>query len=247
MIISAPLQLLSKSLPESNLEDYSAQLTRLPFPPELQVGMKLDGYRVIREIFASSRSQLYLVRDEIERDGQEHYYAMKTPSRNIEEDLSAIDRFIQEEWIGRRIHSPRVVKVIQQQRARTALYYLMEYVDGIGLDKWIAEHQPPSPKQSIAIVKQIAEGLKVFHNNEAIHQDLKPANIMLSNESILSGHPEGIDCRFWFGLCGRAGRVTATAYSRRCSGYRQLFRSALFTWAQSRYSGRCLCVGDDYL
>jgi len=179
-----------ENLPESNLEDYSAQLTRLPFPPELQVGMKLDGYRVIREIFASSRSQLYLVCDEQSEDGQEHYYAMKTPSRNIEEDLSAIDRFIQEEWIGRRIHSPRVVKVIQQQRARTALYYLMEYVDGIGLDKWIAEHQPVSPKQSIAIVKQLAEGLKVFHNNEAIHQDLKPANIMLSNESILTGHPE---------------------------------------------------------
>ena len=178
-----------ESLPESNLEDYSAKLTRLPFPPDLQVGMKLDGYRVIRELFASSRSQLYLVRDELSEDGEEHYYAMKTPSRNIEEDLSAIDRFIQEEWIGRRIHSPEVVKVIHQQRARTALYYLMEYVDGIGLDKWIAGHQPPSPRQSIAIVKQIAEGLKVFHNNEAIHQDLKPANIMLCNQSVLGADP----------------------------------------------------------
>jgi len=182
--------LIVERLPESNLEDYSARLTRLPFPPDLEPGMKLDGYRVVREIFASSRSQLYLVRDELSENGEERYYAMKTPSRNIEEDLTAIDRFIQEEWIGRRIHSNTVVKVIQQQRARTALYYLMEYVDGIGLDQWIAEHQPPSPKQSIAIVKQIAEGLKVFHNNEAIHQDLKPANIMLCNQSILRGEPE---------------------------------------------------------
>lgn len=184
-----------KSLPETNLEDYSARLTRLPFPPDLRVGMKLDGYRIIRELFASSRSQLYLVRDELsadnqDRDFQDKYYVMKTPSRNIEEDLSAIDRFIQEEWIGRRIHSPHVVKVIQQQRRRTALYYLMEYIDGIGLDNWIAEHQPPSPKQSIALVKQIAEGLKVFHSNEAIHQDLKPANIMLTNQSILAGEPQ---------------------------------------------------------
>jgi serine/threonine protein kinase/serine/threonine protein phosphatase PrpC len=182
--------LIVKSLPESNLQDYSAKLTRLPFPPDLQVGMKLDGYRVIREIFASSRSQLYLVRDEMSEDGEDHYYAMKTPSRNIEEDLAAIDRFIQEEWIGRRIHSPHVVRVIQQQRSRTALYYLMEYVDGIGLDTWIDQHQPPSPKQSIAIVKQIAEGLKAFHNNEAIHQDLKPANIVLCKQSILAADPE---------------------------------------------------------
>jgi len=184
--------IIVNKLPETNLEDYSARLTRLPFPPDLQVGMKLDGYRVIRELFASSRSQLYLVRDELAEEDEDQYYVMKTPSRNIEEDLSAIDRFIQEEWIGRRIHSSYIVKVIQQQRPRTALYYLMEYVDGIGLDKWIAGHLPPSPKQSIAIIRQIAKGLKAFHNNEAIHQDLKPANIMLTNQSILSGKPNAL-------------------------------------------------------
>jgi len=179
---------LVNHLPESNLEDYSAELTRLPFPPDLAPGMKLDGYWVVKELFASSRSQLYLVEDEASRS----LCVMKTPSRNMEEDLSAIDRFIQEEWIGRRIHSPYVVRVIQQQRRRTALYYLMEYVDGIGLDRWITEHQPAIPKLSIALVKQIAEGLKAFHDNEAIHQDLKPANIMLTNSSIAAGKPQAL-------------------------------------------------------
>ncbi len=163
------------TLPQESLEDYSVQLTQLPFPPELSAGMKLDGYRVEKELFASSRSQLYLVVDE----ETNQRYAMKTPSRNYDDDVSYIDRFIQEEWIGSRIHSEYVVKVIPQKRARTALYYVMEYVQGEGLDSWIEEHQPPSPKATIAIVKQIAEGLKVFHDNEAIHQDLKPGNIML--------------------------------------------------------------------
>lgn len=165
-----------QSLPEENLDDYSAQMTRLPFPPELSVGMKLDGYRVEKEVFASSRSQLYLVVDE--QTGER--YAMKTPSRNFDDDINYIDRFIQEEWIGSRIQSPKVVKIIRQLRPRTALYYLMEYVEGQGLDDWIASHQPPSPKQSIALVKQIAEGLRAFHENEAIHQDLKPANILVT-------------------------------------------------------------------
>ncbi|BFM18207.1 bifunctional protein-serine/threonine kinase/phosphatase [Maricurvus nonylphenolicus] len=167
-----------KVLPGENLDDYSAQLTRLPFPPDLAVGMKLDGYRIVKEIFASSRSQLYLVEDEA--TGEQ--LAMKTPSRNFEDDVSYIDRFIQEEWIGKRIHSPHVVKVIDQLRPRTALYYLMEFVEGEGLDDWIARHQHPSPKQSISIVKQIAEGLKAFHSNEAIHQDLKPGNIIIAND-----------------------------------------------------------------
>lgn len=165
-----------QQLPDENLEDYSAQLTRLPFPPNLEPGMKLDGYRIIKELFASSRSQLYLVEDE--ETGER--LAMKTPSRNYEDDISYIDRFVQEEWIGSRISSPHVVRIIRQSRPRSCLYYLMEFIDGIGLDRWIEQNQPPSPKKAIELVEQIAHGLEAFHSNEAIHQDLKPGNVLLT-------------------------------------------------------------------
>jgi len=165
-------------LPEESLDDYSVKLTRLPFPPEFTVGMKIDGYEIVKELFASSRSQLYLVRDT--ETGE--VLAMKTPSLNFEDDVSYIDRFIQEEWIGNRIKGDNVVKIIRQSRPRTCLYYLMEFVEGEGLDKWIEERQPVSPKAAIAIVKQIGEGLKAFHDNEAIHQDLKPANVLITKD-----------------------------------------------------------------
>jgi len=167
-----------EKLPEESLDDYSVKLTRLPFPPELAVGMKIDGYEIVKELFASSRSQLYLVRD-IETG---EVVAMKTPSLNFEDDVSYIDRFIQEEWIGNRIKGDNVVKIIRQSRPRTCLYYLMEFIEGQGLDDWIEEHQPASPKAAIAIVKQIGEGLKDFHDNEAIHQDLKPANVLITTD-----------------------------------------------------------------
>ena len=163
--------------------------------------MKIDGYEILRELFASSRSQLYLVRDM--ETGRE--YAMKTPSKNFEEDVNYIDRFIQEEWIGSRIHSPNVVEIIRQTRPRNYLYYLMEYIQGIGLDTWIDNNRPPSPKQAIAIVKQVAEGLRAFHDNEAIHQDLKPANVLITPEH------RAVMCGFWFGLCGGPGGITSAA------------------------------------
>ncbi|WP_156491553.1 serine/threonine-protein kinase, partial [Oleiphilus sp. HI0123] len=72
--------------------------------------------------------------------------------------------------------------IIRQDRKRSFLYYLMEYVEGEGLDKWLRKNQPPSPKRAINIVKQVAEGLKAFHQNEAVHQDLKPGNIMVTEE-----------------------------------------------------------------
>lgn len=166
-------------LADASLEDCNAQLKRLPFPPDdLNVGMILDGYRIGKELFCSSRSQLYLVTD----TDSGKTCAMKIPSRNFEDDEQYIDRFVQEEWVGQRVKSPHVVGVIRAKRERTALYYLMEYIEGQSLDKWIAQNQPPSPKKAIAIVDQIAKGLTAFHESEAIHQDLKPANIMLTED-----------------------------------------------------------------
>jgi len=163
------------SLPDESRDDFNAKLTRLPFPPDLAKGMKLDGYQIEKELFASSRSQVYLVTDT--QTGQ--LMVMKTPSINFQDDVSYIDRFIQEEWIGKRIDSPNVVKVITQTRTRTFLYYLMEYVSGISLDKWMSQHPLPSPKKAIGIVKQIANALSAFHVTETIHQDLKPGNIII--------------------------------------------------------------------
>ncbi len=175
--ISAVVAIVTE-LPEESLDDYSTKLTRLPFPPSLSAGMKIDGYHVEAEVFASSRSQLYRVRDM--ETGE--IFAMKTPSRNFEDDISYIDRFIQEEWIGSRIHNPHVVAVFRQTKPRTFLYYLMEYLEGFGLDSWIQQHPLPSPKKAISIIKDVAEGLQAFHDNEAIHQDIKPANIFITNK-----------------------------------------------------------------
>ncbi len=166
-----------EKLPAESRDDFNTKLTRLPFPPDLESGMKLDGYRIDQALFASSRSQVYLVTD-LETDEQ---MVMKTPSLNFQDDVHYIDRFIQEEWIGKRINSEYVVKIITQNRPRTCLYYLMEYVPGISLDKWMVDHPLPSPKMAITLVKQIAAALKAFHSTETIHQDLKPANIIVDD------------------------------------------------------------------
>lgn len=162
-------------LPEQSLDDLNQHLTRLPFPPALSAGMKLDGYKVISELFASSRSHLYLVEDE--DSGVQR--VLKCPSLNYDDDALYIDRFIREEWIGLRIDSPYVVKVIRQHRPRTFLYYLMEYLPGQSLESWYAcQPKPIKPALAIKLVKQIAEGIKAFHRMGAIHQDLKPGNIV---------------------------------------------------------------------
>ena len=169
------------------------ELTRLPFPPPLAPGMRLDGYRVERELYASARSQIYLVVDE----GGGQRLAMKTPSVNFEDDPAYIERFVMESWIGRRIDHPNVVSVVESPRAPSALYYVMEYVEGASLAAWRRDREQVEIREVVGIVEEVAAGLRAFERLEMIHQDLKPQNVLLDAD----GHVRILD----FGSCWVAG------------------------------------------
>jgi len=168
-----------ETLQPENIDDFNARLTRLPFPPQLEPGMKIDGFQVNREIYASSRSQLYEVTDL----ASGKVMVMKTPSINFEEDNHYIDRFIQEEWIGKRIRSPYVADVVSINREKHFLYYLLELVEGITLSQWLKENPMADPTTSMNIIEQIAQGLRAFHRNDSVHQDLRPSNIMINEHN----------------------------------------------------------------
>ncbi len=163
------------SFPRQSIDDVNRKLSELPFPPPLDPGMILDGYRIERELHASNRSQVYLV-CEIETDER---YCMKTPSVNFDDDLAYIDRFVMESWIGSRIDNPHVAKVVDGGKSKSCLYYLTEYVDGITLERWIKENPKPPVQDVILLVQQIVKGIRAFHNRETLHQDIKPGNILI--------------------------------------------------------------------
>jgi len=162
-------------LPSQNADDVFKQLTELPFPPELSEGIILDGYRIIREIHTSNRSQLYLATDT--ETGLN--VVMKTPSVNYSDDPAYIERFIQEEWIGRRIANQHVMKVYKPTRRRRFLYHITEHLEGITLRQWMCDHAQADLEQVRSLVEQIANGLQAFHRLEMLHQDLKPENIII--------------------------------------------------------------------
>ncbi len=164
-----------KELPSQDPNDVYQQLTELPFPPELAEGMNIDGFRIIREVHSSSRSQLYLVEDS-ETDLK---LIMKTPSVNYVDDPAYIDRFIREEWIGRRIDNQHVVKIYEPQRRRRFLYIIEEYIEGSTLRQWMRDHPEPELDEVRLLIEQIGKGLQAFHRMEMLHQDLKPENIII--------------------------------------------------------------------
>jgi len=170
-----------KELPSQDANEVFAKLTELPFPPELYEGVVLDGYRITRELHASSTSQLYLA---IDSDTNEKV-VLKTPSVNFEDDPAYIERFQLEEWAGRRINSPHVIKTIEQTRPRRFLYYVMEYIEGRTLEQWMEDQTDVDLTVIRNIVSQAVSGLRAFHRLDMLHQDIKPGNIMITPEGLV--------------------------------------------------------------
>lgn len=162
-------------LPAHQIEEIQEQVARLPLPPLLEARMTFDGYQILRNIYISSRSHVYLAKD---LDTQQQVI-LKTPSTELRADKHYLECFLMEDWIAKRIDNPHVLTAIESPRKRQFLYNVTEFIEGQSLSQWIIDHPKPTLDQVRSIISQAAKGLQAFHRQEMIHQDLRPNNIMI--------------------------------------------------------------------
>lgn len=162
-------------LPVPEVHEVQQQRATLQLPPILDARMDFDGYQVLRELHASPRSHVYLAVDG--ETGER--VVLKTPAIDLQADQAYLDRFLMEEWVARRINSAHVLKARAPTRQRHYLYVAMEFIEGQTLAQWMIDHPRPELETVRGIVEQIAKGLQAFHRMEMLHQDLRPANIMI--------------------------------------------------------------------
>lgn len=192
-----------EALPDPNTEDTHVKLSELPFPPVLSPSMIIEGYKVLAELHASSRSHVYLVENtgdgntEGEEVNRQKKYVMKTPSAKYDANMAFKERFVMAPWIAGRIDCKHVVKLFTSERQQSCLYYLGEYVEGQTLSAWMQENPKPGIDRIVNIVSQLIKAARALHRKEILHQDIKPENIMIGG----ADHVTLID----FGSCSIAG------------------------------------------
>lgn len=168
------------TLPEASADDALASLRGLPLPPPMIAGMRIDGLTVVRELYASARSHLYLVRDS---DGQ--LSALKAPSVNLEDDAAALARFALEGWIAARLRSAHLLKPLAGVAAQSCLYQRLEYIDGVTLRQWLREHPDAAVEEKLYLADQLLNGVRALHRADVMHGDLKPDNIMVDRNGLV--------------------------------------------------------------
>ncbi|PCI62163.1 MAG: protein kinase [Gammaproteobacteria bacterium] len=165
-------------LPTKQLEEIERELLSKTIPPALKIGQKIDGYKVLKVLHASTRSHLYLVQHQNRE--QEPPLVLKTPSVNFADDSIYLQGFIREAWVGERIDHANIMRIKTPQHNSQFLYHLCEHIDGQTLSDWMHDNPKPSIEQVRDIVKQLVCALRAFQRLELVHRDFHPDNIMIN-------------------------------------------------------------------
>ena len=169
--------------PDEDIDEAHRRLTRQVIPPVLRTDARIDGYRVLRAIASGTRSHLYLVEDSAGKR-----LALKAPSESFAEDAVYLDGFLREEWIGKRIDHPGVMKILHRPESRF-LYLLAEHIEGQSLRQWMLDNPQPPIEDVRRLVGEIAKALRAFQRLQVVHRDLKPENVMIDRD----GNPKIVD------------------------------------------------------
>ena len=166
------------TLPDGGIADLMGSEAALPPAPRLEPGKDFEGYAILRELHAGSRSHVYLARDKADAT----LVALKVLGTDNAEDAAQVQALLLEEWVARRVANTHLLKAAPQRGARRHVYSVTEYLEGRSLDEWMHDQREPDLVAVRSLVRQLASGLQALHRRGMIHRDLRPKNVMVDGD-----------------------------------------------------------------
>jgi TolB-like protein/Flp pilus assembly protein TadD len=135
-------------------------------------------YQIVEALGTGGMGSVYRARDlQLGED-----VAVKVTRPEIATDPDFIRRFGRELRLARRIGHRHVVRMYELMEDRDTRFIVMEYVAGEDLRSLIGRTGRLAVPRTLAIARQVCEGLAAAHHLGVVHRDLKPANIMIDAE-----------------------------------------------------------------
>jgi Protein kinase domain len=164
--------------------------------PVASNGLVLDRYRPLRPLGSGGSGSVWLVRDEI--SGEQ--FALKIIAR----EGRAAPRAEREAEAATRLRHPHCLRAYGLEADAKHLYIPYEYVPGDTLRQALRTHQL-GDEGAVEAAAQVLEGLAFAHARGIVHRDVKPSNVLLTQEDHVSVR------LFDFGLALMADADTLTA------------------------------------
>lgn len=143
------------------------------------IGRSINGrYKILELIGGGGMSNVYLAHDMIlDRD-----IAIKILRYDFSNEEELRRRFQREALSTTSLAHPNIVNIFDVGEEGSLHYLVMEYVPGRTLKEYIIENSPVAPEQAVKIMKQLTSALAHAHQNQIVHRDIKPQNILMDHD-----------------------------------------------------------------
>ena len=137
-----------------------------------------ERYEVIEKIGTGGMSDVYKGKDaKLNR-----FVAIKVLKQEFSENDNFVAKFRVEAQAAAGLMHPNIVNVYDVGEDNEIQYIVMELVEGITLKKYIEKKARLSYKEAVSIAIAVCQGIEAAHNNNIIHRDIKPQNIIISKD-----------------------------------------------------------------
>ena len=172
-----------------------------------RVRRKFDHFVISKQIGEGGMSRVFESADQL----LGRKAALKILNRHYSRDGARMAQFEREAQLTAAVTHPNVVKVYSVGRDQGNFYIAMELVAGGSLDQRIADKGHLDEREALRVGRAVAEGLRAAYREGLIHRDVKPANILFTEDDT----PKIVD----FGLAlfherdvDDSGEIWATPY-----------------------------------
>ena len=147
----------------------------------------IGKYRVKGELGRGGMGAVYLA----EQPGLGREVAIKELIQSAATDPVALKRFLQEAQVMARTSHPNLVQVHDLELSAEANYIVLEFVRGKSLRDWL-NRGPIPPPQVFAVMHGVLQALDYAHKHAIVHRDMKPENVLLSDDGMVKVADFGI-------------------------------------------------------
>lgn len=144
---------------------------------------RVGPYRVEEEIGRGGMATVYKV-----LDAKDQVYALKLLHHGSQQDPRWGTRFQREFRLLSRLRHPHLIQVYDYGEDNDRAYYVMDYIDGMTLWTFYRDHLADLPVEDrlpwlLPLTGHVVSALDYIHRHRVVHQDLKPANILLERHA----------------------------------------------------------------
>jgi serine/threonine protein kinase len=137
-------------------------------------GQKVGKYEILRSLGSGGFGSVYLARD----TWLDIKVAIKVPHKQSTE----LYKLLKEPRLQAALNHPNIVRVLAAEKEKDVFFMVMEYVKGQSLEKILEKEKILDCNRAIDIIKQISYGVEHAHHHKIIHRDLRPSNILITEE-----------------------------------------------------------------